>query len=141
MLEQLIGKSITMNRQHFLFMKMPDTYENLIDLGILTDYSMGYSTHMGFRASFCLPFLFFNLKTNRETDLEIVPFALMDVSFRKHQKIMPEIALIQIKKIISSIKKVNGLFVSLWHNEAFSETNHPENWRVIFDQMLKELQK
>ena len=140
MLEQLIGKQISISRQHFLIMKMPDTYENLIDLGILTDYSMGYSTHPGFRAGFCFPFQFFNLKTNHETALEVIPFALMDVSFREHQKIMPEIALIQIKNIISSIKKVNGLFVSLWHNETFAEDNASIGWRYVFDQMLKELQ-
>jgi hypothetical protein len=139
LLEKLVEKPIFHSRQHYLYMKMPETYENLLKSGIFHDYSMGYSSHMGFRASFCLPYNFFNLKKNEETKLEIVPFALMDVCFKDYKKINPEIALIQMKNIISSIKKVNGLFVSLWHNETLTESINPDNWRSVFEQMLKEL--
>jgi hypothetical protein len=138
MFEQIVNKPIIRSRQHYLYLRMPETYENLLSLGIVQDFSMGYSSHIGFRASFCLPYHFFNLVKNEETQLEIIPFELMDVCFKDYQKIKPEIALIQIKKIISSIKNVNGLFVSLWHNETLNECPGILSWRNIFEQMLKE---
>jgi hypothetical protein len=118
--------------------EMPDTYEKLIKSGISKDFSMGYSSHPGFRASYCLPFSFFNLKTNMETSLTIIPFAFMDVCFRDNQKNGKEKALIEIKKIISSIKKVNGMFVSLWHNETLADDKNAIGWRYIFEKMLEE---
>jgi hypothetical protein len=140
-LESLVMKPIIKSRQHYLYLKFPNTYVNLIKLGILQDFSMGYSSHIGFRASFCLPYNFFNLSTNEETSLEIIPFALMDVCFKDYQKIKPENVLIQIKKIISSIKNVNGLFVSVWHNETLINNNQHTNWRTVFEQMLLETKK
>jgi hypothetical protein len=139
-LEKLIERPVDKSRQHYLLIKMPETYDNLIRLGIKQDFSMGYSSYIGFRASFCMPFKFFNLKSNKETSLEIVPFALMDVCFTEYLKIQPQIALKKIKNIITSIKNVNGLFVSLWHNETLMENNDQTDWRFVYEQMLKEIQ-
>lgn len=138
-LESIYNKEITISRQHYLYLKMPLTYENLINLGIRRDFSMGYSSHPGFRASFCLPYPFFNLETNQERPLELVPFAFMDACFRDYYKIGPEKALIRIKKIISSIKKVGGLFVSLWHNETFTNEECKIGWHRVLDEMLNEI--
>jgi hypothetical protein len=137
-LEKLIKKPIITSRQHYLKLKMPKTYEKLINLGILQDFSMGYSSHIGFRASFCQSYHFFNLRENQETPLKLVPFNLMDVCFKDYLKIPKEIALIKIKKMITSIKNVNGLFVSLWHNESLSN-NDETGWRDVFEQMLDEI--
>jgi len=138
-LEKTISKSVTKSRQHFIKLKFPDTYENLEPLGIMQDFSMGYSTMPGFRASVCSPFKFFNLKTNQETNLEIIPFALMDAGFIHYQKLNPEETFEKIKKIIESVKKVDGLFVSLWHNETLFPTNGKYSWRDVFEQMLREV--
>jgi len=137
-LEKIIKQQITFSRQHYLKLKIPDTYENLIKLNIKKDFSMGYSSAPGFRASVCSSFRFFNLITNTETELEIVPFAVMDSCYIHYLQIKPEYALKSIKKIITSIKKVNGLFVSLWHNESLSQTEIEMGWREVFEQMLEE---
>ncbi|NJO89826.1 MAG: hypothetical protein HC831_13425 [Chloroflexia bacterium] len=55
-------------------------------MGITNDYSMGYSSHPGFRAGTCTPFYFFNLKTDEKTNLKITPFAVMDVGFIDYLK-------------------------------------------------------
>jgi len=120
-LEKLIGKPINTSRQHFLKLKIPETYEQLIRLGITSDHSMGYASLAGFRAGTCSPFYFFNLKTDEKTKLKITPFAIMDVCFKDYLKCSPANTLKKIKKIITSIKKVDGLFVSLWHNESLNE--------------------
>jgi hypothetical protein len=140
LLEKELGKKLFISRQHYLMLKLPETYLNLIDAGIVIDLSMGYSSHVGFRASFCLPFLFFDLTTNKETNLMVVPFSFMDVCFRDNQKKGGENALMEIKKIISSIKKVNGLFVSIWHNETLSKLKKSTDWRRIFEEMMQQTQ-
>ncbi len=137
-LEKLIEKIIDQSRQHFLMLKLPDTYETLIKLGITKDYSMGYSSHPGFRAGTCTPFYFFNLKTDEQTSLRITPFAVMDVCFKDYLQCSPSEALKKIKKIITSIKKVNGLFVSLWHNESLESRNQHFTWRHVYEGMLNE---
>ncbi len=137
-LEKLIKKEIEHSRQHFLMLKVPATYDNLIQAGIKSDYSMGYASQPGFRAGTCTPFYFFNLKTNKSTNLQLIPFALMDVCFRDYLKSSPAIALKKIKKIITSIKKVDGLFVSLWHNESLGSNNQHFTWRHVYERMLDE---
>jgi len=138
-LENIIKKPITSSRQHFLKLSFPSTYENLIAQGIQQDFSMGYSSMPGFRASVCSAYKFFNLITNNVSDLEIIPFAFMDACFVHYLKLNPEDAFKKIKKIIETLKKVNGLFVSLYHNENLQNTKSQFDWRYVFDLMLFEV--
>jgi hypothetical protein len=137
-LENLLGEPVVRSRQHYLIMKMPETYDRLIKLGVQEEYSMGYASHNGFRASICTPFHFYHLKEEKETRLIIYPFQVMEGVFMNYQNIGPEEALTQIKKIIQRVKAVNGLFVSVWHDRTFS--NRPENkgWNKVFKEMAKE---
>lgn len=135
-LEQVINQEIKLSRQHFLKLRFPQTYENLLELGITEDYSMGYSSLPGFRAGTCTPFKFFNLQKNEASTLMVVPFSIIDVCFKDYLKSSPSNTLIKIKKIISSIKKVDGLFVSLWHNETLNPSNNQLSWRHVYEGML-----
>ena len=68
------GKS----RQHYIYFKLPDTYQNLISLGITEDYSMGYGSINGFRASTSFPFYWFDLSKNKKTSLKLFSFCYME---------------------------------------------------------------
>jgi hypothetical protein len=98
---------------------------------------MGYSSQIGFRAGICTPFLFYDLTKEEITDLKIFPFAFMDVTFIRSLKLTPKQALFEIKKIITEIKNVNGTFISLWHNETFSNINEYKGWRFIYQEMMR----
>src|SRR5690606_4274839 len=50
MLEEITGRPISWSRQHYVRMRLPDTYRTLIDRGITDDWSMGYGARLGFRA-------------------------------------------------------------------------------------------
>ncbi|MEO6290635.1 MAG: hypothetical protein ABIO76_11970, partial [Ginsengibacter sp.] len=52
LLEEITGEVIKKSRQHYLHFNLPDTYRNLADAGIQDEYSMGYGTVNGFRASY-----------------------------------------------------------------------------------------
>jgi len=107
-LEKLSGKVITKSRQHFLMLKFPETYRNLIQLGITEDYSMGYVSVTGFRAGTCTQFHFFDLEANNSENLKIVPFALMDVGLKDYNRLDAEDAAKEIEKIIKNVKKVKS---------------------------------
>ena len=49
-LNEILKSNTSVSRQHYLIHSMPKTYQNLIKLGINEDHTMGYSTHIGFRA-------------------------------------------------------------------------------------------
>ena len=42
-----------------------------------------------------------------------------------------------IKKIIKNVKKVKGLFVSLWHNEALGDKKQWDGWRKTYEKMIQ----
>ncbi|MEN8119395.1 MAG: polysaccharide deacetylase family protein [Bacteroidota bacterium] len=136
-LEKLSGKVISKSRQHFLMLKFPETYRNLIKLGITEDYSMGYASVTGFRAGTCTPFYFFDLEADKSEKLKIIPFALMDVGLKEYNKLGSEDAIKEIEKIIENVKKVKGLFVSLWHNESLGNKSKWKNWKLTYERMIQ----
>ncbi len=134
-LEKICSGKITKSRQHFLRLKFPNTYLQLINAGIAEDYSMGYASQPGFRAGICAPYYFYDLKNEVETNLLIVPFQVMDGTFLNYLKLSPEEAIQQIEEIMIEVKKVGGTFVSIWHNETVTDTGLWKNYRQVFEKI------
>jgi hypothetical protein len=132
----LNDKNITISRQHYLKLNLPDTYKKLISSGINADYTMGYASQLGFRASTCTPFFWYDLQNETTTDLKIYPFAVMDQTLKKYLNLNPEEAIAQIKLLVDEVKKVNGTFISLWHNETLSNFASWKHWRKVYNEML-----
>lgn len=140
-LESIINKNITKSRQHFLKLRFPQTYRNLVANGINEDYTMGYAEKSGFRASICSPYYFFDVEKNKVTALKIVPFCVMEAGLKYYQNCTVEEAIININKIVEIVKKVNGTFVSIWHNESLSDEGIWKGWRRVYEQMLLDVKK
>ena len=136
-LSGISSKPIIRSRQHFLKLLFTETYQNLLKLGVKEDYTLGYSTDVGFRAGTCTPFYFYDLKNEKETDLKIFPFQVMDVTLNQYLKLDIEEAVIRIKEIIEKVKQVKGTFVSLWHNESLSDHGHWKGWEPVYKRMLE----
>jgi len=137
-LEAVLGNSVEASRQHYLKLTLPDTYRQLIAVGIKSDYSMGYSTHIGFRAGICTPFSFFDLESNRQSDLMVYPFAIMDVTLKNSLNQVPVQAIKTIGKLIEEVRSVRGTFISVWHNESLSENLEWRGWTAVYEKMLEE---
>ena len=135
-LNNVIGTNVVLSRQHFLMHTMPDTYQNLLALGIKEDHTMGYSTHLGFRAGIAAPFYFFDLTKNEITDLKLYPFCAMDITPLHYMNQKPEEAISTLTALMDKVKAVDGLFISLWHNESFSETERWKGWRIVYEHLL-----
>jgi hypothetical protein len=143
-LKNIVGKEIKSSRQHYLKIAFPRTYRRLIDNGIETDYTMGFASRPGFRASICTPHYFFDLLENKTTSLKIVPFQVMDVTLMSYRNLSSSEALAKIKALIQETASVGGTFVSLWHNESLSDEGEWKGWRQVyteFTQLAVELSK
>lgn len=136
-LEGIIGKSVTKSRQHFLKLRMPQTYHQLLKSGISDDYTMGFASLAGFRAGTCTPFYFFDLSRNKCTGLLIHPFQVMDVTLKNYLEMGPEKAWCLIEELMIEVKKVNGTFISLWHNESLKDSGQWLGWSKVFEQILE----
>ncbi len=140
-LESITNISTTRSRQHFLRFSLPETYQNLIDLEIKEDYSMGYASHVGFRASTSIPFYFFDLDFEIQTPLKIFPFALMDTTLNDYMGLTPKQSLERIKEILAEVIKVKGTFITLFHNESISGYLRWTGWQRVYETMLKMIHK
>ncbi|MFT4758694.1 MAG: hypothetical protein ACI9LN_000656, partial [Saprospiraceae bacterium] len=130
-------KDVTKSRQHFLKLSLPKTYQNLLKTGITDDYTMGYATEIGFRASIAQPFLWYDLKSEKTTNLRIHPFQIMDVTLQQYLKLSPNEAIDRAIKIIESTKAIGGTFVSLWHNSSFSNEKKWRGWKRVYERILE----
>ncbi|MCL7753583.1 polysaccharide deacetylase family protein [Polaribacter sp. Z022] len=136
-LEHIINMPIQRSRQHYLRFSLPDTYQNLIDLEVEEDYSMGYASNVGFRASTCTPFYFYDLDFEIQTPLKVFPFALMDTTLNDYMKLTPRQSLGRIRDLKNEVKAVNGTFITLFHNESLSDYLRWKGWKRLYDSMIK----
>lgn len=136
-LEGITKREVTKSRQHFLKLTLPETYNQLVDCGIRDDYTMGFASAIGFRASICSAYTFYNLDTETILPIKIHPFAVMDATLLYYLKLSPEQSLTQISALIEEVKNVNGTFISLWHNDTFSNYKQWEGWESVYKEMIK----
>lgn len=136
-LDNILHRNITRSRQHYLMMTMPDTYQQLIDVDISEDYTMGYSSVMGFRAGICTPYRFYNIRLEYAAPLTIFPFAIMDASLKYYKKLPPGEAAEATHTIIDKVKKVNGNLITLWHNNSFCEQFEWKGWRKAYEEIVR----
>ena len=137
-LEEIIGEKIFRNRYHYLRFQISHSYLRLMKVGITEDYSLGYAPRAGFRAGTCSPFYYFNLKTNERTDFRIYPFAFMDTTFTRYNRINAEESLQKILQLMKYVKQAEGTLVGLWHNSSFTEEREWKGWKKVFETVARE---
>ena len=135
--EEIIKRKITSSRQHYLKLRLPETYDQLIQNGIEKDYTIGYHDTYGFRAGTCNSFLFFNLEKNETTNLRLFPFAIMEGTLDDVMKLDVNASKKIISDLITEVCKHNGLFIPLWHNSTLNSINR----REVLEYMLTEIER
>jgi uncharacterized protein DUF7033 len=137
-LQSITHRKTTKSRQHFLKLNLPSTYRNLIDNDIQFDYTLGYAEKCGFRASICSPFYYYDLDTEVITKLRLFPFTIMDATYQYYENSSPESVSNKISELMQTVKKVNGTFISVWHNESLSDKGIWKGWKIVYEKMLLE---
>lgn len=141
-LSKTLHYPIQKSRQHFLKLHLPETYRNLMELGVKSEYSMGYPDCAGFRASICTPYYFYDLEQEVETNLKIHPFSLMEATYKYYQPGELEAALEKGLEIAKSVKEVDGTFSFVWHSDSISGMEPWKGWEnglALFCEKLSQL--
>ena len=136
-LSKLINQEIKFSRQHYLKLNIPQTYHKLLKENISHDFSMGYASQPGFRASICSPFNFYDLETESITPLVILPLAVMDSTLASYLKLSPKKAFGIISKLVDEVATTGGTFVSLWHNDTLCNCRQWKGWQGLYAKMYR----
>lgn len=137
-LARISHRDVYNSRQHFSMLKFPETYANLLEIGITNDYSMGYSTFNGFRASYCLPFYWYDLDDELETGLKIHPFCISETSLRYKDEATPQTIVETATPIINLVKKYNGELVTIFHNDTMGTAQEWLEWNNAYENIVKQ---
>lgn len=138
-LKKLSGVTSTHSRQHYIRMNLPETYHDLISAGIKDDYSMGYGSINGFRASCSLPFYFYDLNREEKFPLRIHPFCFMDANAYYEEKLSTEKAAEQLKGYADLLIKYQGVLLTIWHNQFLGTDKMFAGWKNVYEQFFKKV--
>ena len=136
-LEKIVGRKVEKSRQHYIKMHLPYTYRNLLKAGIKEDYSMGFPSKVGFRASICTPFYFFDIEEDEKTELKIFPFVAMDSTLKFYLRFRSKEVIPFLRPIVSEMKRVGGNFVFVFHNESIGNERNWKNWGDMYEKVIK----
>jgi len=137
-LEKIIKSPVKYSRQHYLRVSLPQTYRRLIDVGIEKDFSMGYGSANGFRASMASSFYWYDLKAEKKTGLMLFPFCFMDTTSFYELKMSPKEAFTELMNYYRKIKQINGLMATVWHNNFFGTDPMYAGWKEVYEVFLKD---
>ena len=132
-LSELINRPIDYVRTRNNRVHIPDTYRQLMDAEFTADFSMGYSQEIGFRASTCTPFYFYDLLLEIQQPLRVYPFGLSDealLKIRKKAKIKE-----QIQVMAEATRQVDGQMIQVFSNELLGRKLRV-NWMELYKEML-----
>ncbi len=129
-------KSITISRQHYIRFSLPQGYQKLINEGITDDYSMGYGSLNGFRASIANSFFWYDLQNEQQTELLIHPFCFMDANSFYEQYYTVHQAQDELQYYFKMCKKVNGTLITIWHNNFLGSDKLFEGWRKVYENII-----
>jgi len=138
-LEEITGNPVTRSRQHFIRFTLPGGYRRLIENGISEDYSLGYGSINGFRASVAASFLWYDLEKEETTGLRIFPFCFMDANSFYEQHQTAAATLEEMRNYYQSVNEVNGLFSMIWHNTFLGTDKRFTGWRAVYTSFLQQV--
>lgn len=133
-MEEIVHSPVehAMNAKYNL--RLPDHYNDLIELEIHNDHSMGYPEVAGFRAGTCSPYLFYDINMEITTPLKIHPYSF-------HSALIETIPVKKvkekIKRMVLEVKEVEGQFTAVFQNQDFSQYSnkalHYEILKMVHD--------
>lgn len=136
-LAQIIQAPITSSRQHYIRLRLPDTYRLLASAGITDDYSMGYGSHLGFRAGTGSSFLWFDLARNEATSMRVHPFCFMDTTAHFEHELSPARAFEELDNMARLLESTGSTLVTIFHNFSLGTAREWVGWAQQYEQFLR----
>ena len=138
-LEVISDTDISTSRQHYIKFHLPGTYQDLIKCGITDDYSMGYGSINGFRASVATSFLWYDISEEKTTSLRIHPFCFMDANCFYEQKLTLAESYKELLHFYQTCRKVNGTLITIFHNNFFGTDKEFSGWKELYEKFIAQL--
>lgn len=136
--KQKLKARVKGNRFHYLI------YDNRLSPSVVEeceltyDSSLCFAEHIGFRNSYCFPFVPYDFTNDRRYHFLEIPINVMDVTMDSinYMNLSPEQAIVRVSNLIDEVVKFNGMFSLLWHNHYLSSYKNMA-WKKAYLQILK----
>ena len=140
-LHHITGKPINISRQHYIRLVLPTTYQVLMDNDITDDYSMGYGTHIGFRAGTGASFPWYDLEKDAVAPIRTHPFCFMDSTAHFDMHMDVHEAFSRLNKIADKLKETGSTLIPVFHNFSLGTDPQWQGWHTAYEQFLSEMAK
>jgi len=78
------------------------------------------------------------LKAEKKTSLMLFPFCFMDATCYYESGMKPREAFSELMNYYRKIKQVNGVMVTIWHNQFFGTDPLFAGWKEVYEVFLKD---
>ena len=137
-LRKITGEAVTNSRQHYIQFTLPHTYRKLVEAGITDDYSMGYGSINGFRASYTASFYWYDLMKDEKTALLLHPFCYMEANAHFEQRLTVEEAAKELQHYFNVVQQVQGELITIFHNHFLTEEPQWAPWREMYEAFISD---
>lgn len=135
-LENISKRPVHLSRQHYIRFNLPEGYRRVIDAGIKDEYSMGYGSINGFRASTGSSFNWYDLQNETATALRIHPFCFMDANSFYEQKQTVEETAEELAHYLKVCQQYNTGLITLWHNNFLGTDPMFKGWAALYSHFI-----
>ena len=136
-LENIIHKKVEKVRAHFNRIKIPVTYQIYNEEELKSDFSMGYNHKIGFRAGTAVPFKFYDIENETETNLTLHPVSISDIMLKFQYKLTPAKARKIMMEQGEIIRQYKGHFYPVFHNFILSDLKEWRDWNDLYIETIK----
>ncbi len=137
LLDKTSGITTLVGRQHYLRFDVPQTWAIWDNNNMKMDSTLGYSENIGFRCGICYPYPVFDIEQGKQLDLIESPLLFMEVAAIEHMQLTPKQANEQVFNLMQTVKKHQGNFVFLWHNNTLFNPED-EKFRFIYENIISD---
>jgi len=132
-IEAITNRKLVCSMNDEYVVSLPNNYRNLIEIEVENDFTMVYENKIGFRASTCTPFLFYDLDYEIVTPLLINPIAMTTAGFKN---LIDTKNIEKMSALKESVNLVNGTFSMVFYNKDFDEQIKNSYWRNVLTNLL-----
>jgi len=136
-LEKITGSRIIHSRQHYIRLRLPETYRLLAANGITNDWSMGYGAQLGFRAGTGRSFYWYDLSCEQQTGLRVHPFCFMDSTAHFEEGLSVTEAFSKLETMKKTLEQTSSQLVTVFHNFSLGSEVQWKGWREAYEGFLR----
>jgi hypothetical protein len=131
-LEAVLRRDVRGYRNHYLRIRVPETWALLEEAGYSYDTTLGYPEAPGFRNGMCHPFQPFDLRTGKEMGILEIPLCMMDQSQALSR---PKDVWESLAAMMDRAAACHGVVTVLFHTPIFMSSAHRTFLR-IYEKLL-----